>query len=314
METASKRKRPRELYAAGISMTVCALALILALIASYSSFAWFGANRRVGAEGLSVQAVDIGLCREVNYYRCTQTRLETDSMGEKYNSYFFSYADSALDFTVTGANGNAVRERESFREAIPMLPYSDLSGHCQVLIEVVVAAPGTYALSVLTDTASYLGTELADAIAAFNTATTADDVDITPTGLPLTSVVNFAILPTVTVDEVGSTFSLSEQTFSPIAETFVHFDGNGVGSFVPAFHDYPNSRQTVTVGEDCRFYIFVDYYMDAVEDVVNKTMQYVDKALSLDAAYDTIVIGETNLQFRTDFFFELELSGEVAAS
>ena len=70
----------------------------------------------------------------------------------------------------------------------------------------------------------------------------------------------------------------------------------------------------MAVGEDCRFYIFVDYYMDAVEDVVDKTMQYVDKALSLDAAYDTIVIGETNLQFRTDFFFELELSGEVAAS
>ena len=314
MEAESKKKRLREVYSAGIMAVVCAVALILALVAGNSSFAWFAANRRVGAEGLSVKSVDIGLCREVKYYRCTQTRLETDAGGKKYNNYYFSFAESALGFTVTDASGKATVERDSFTDSVPMLPYSDLSGHCQVLIEVVVTNPGTYTLAATTDTTTYLGTVLAEAIAAFSTATTADDVDITPTGLPLTSVVNFAILPTVTVDEEASTFSLSEQVFAPIAETFVHFDGNGVGSFAPAFHDYENNRQTVTVGEDCRFYIFVDYYMDAVEDVVSKTMQYVDKALSKDSKYDTIVIGETNLQFRTDFSFELEAVKEVAGS
>lgn len=64
--------------------------------------------------------------------------------------------------------------------------------------------------------------------------------------------------------------------------------------------------QTVTVGEDCYLYIFVDYHLPAVEDVVEKTLLYVEKAQAANPSYSDIIVGHTNLVFKTDFEFVVE--------
>lgn len=289
-EASTKRKLIASIHA----LVLLALALTMALASQFASRAWFSTNDTVDANGIAVSAMRAEMFEEVHYYRGTETRLITEN-GEKYNRYYFSYNVDALNFTVPDENGNPVRERTSFSDSIPMLEHSDLSANSQVLIRIKMDAPGTYAVALNTSTTDYLGALLA-------AKTPNGPYDIAPSDLPLSSVVHFAILNSTVVsnDATAQMLSLSDKDLGSADHKFITLTG-GVGSFAKPF-----DKLTVTVGEDCYLYIFVDYYLPAIEDVVEKTLLYVDKALAADATYDDIIVGHTNLVFATDFELVVE--------
>ena len=297
----------KKISASALSVCFVATVLIIALIAQFSSLAWFSSNERVSAGGMTVEVLYSDICESVNYYRGTETRLEI-SGEERYNRYVFSYDESALAFKVNSSD--SAPERDSFATPIAMLEYSDLSGSCQMLIELTLKKSGTYHIGISTETEEYLGNIFAEATANGN-------FTVEPTGLPLSSVVHFAILHSISdidsgvvADTEEKTLSLSDMDIASIEETFIHFDGEGNGTFVDVFHDHPNNLQEVVVGEDRKLYIFVDYYLEAVQDVMEKTMLYVDGALEEDPNYNDIVIGLTNLLFSADFTFTIaEVTG-----
>lgn len=283
------------------ALAFVALALILALSSQFSSRAWFSNNDTVNANGIAVSAKRADTFEEVHYYRGTETRLLTDASNNnaKYNQYVFSYHQNALSFVVPSLGGSALPERTSFSDPIPMLEHSDLSANSQVLIRIKVRTPGTYDVALSTQTTDYLGSRLAGAIANNG------PYDIAPSHLPLSSVVHFAVLTstTVTNDTQNQTLALADKDLGSADYKFVTLT-NGVGSFATPFEHI-----TVTVGDDCYLYIFVDYYLPAIEDVVDKTLLYVDKAQAANPNYNTIIVGHTNLVFATDFEF---IIGEVA--
>jgi hypothetical protein len=305
----------KKISASALSVCFVATVLIIALIAQFSSLAWFSSNKRVSAEGMQVEVLYTDICETINYYRGTETALEI--VGEdRYNRYYFSYDPAALAFKV----GNATTpERDSFATPIPMLEYSDLSGSCQILIEIKLKNPGTYKIGISTETEEYLGNMLLEAIAAFETEG-AEKIMIPPTGLPLSSVVHFAILDSAANDAAGvqddtekKMISLSDKEIAPIDETFVHFTETDQGitsSYATPFHDHADNKQTVEVGEDKLLYVYVDYYLAAVEDIIEKTLLYVEGALENDPTYNDIIIGLTNLMFSADFTFTIEEASE----
>ena len=63
---------------------------------------------------------------------------------------------------------------------------------------------------------------------------------------------------------------------------------------------------TVTPNEENKFYIYLDYYVDSVEIINDQILEYVDAATAKDENYNTITIGETNLFFTPDFFFDVK--------
>ena len=289
-------RKMRAISSAAVSVALVTTVLIIALIAQFSSLAWFSSNERVTADGMSVQVLYEEICETVNYYRGTETRLEIEGE-DRFNRYYFSYAESALDFKVNDTD--TAPERNSFATPVSMLEYSDLSGSCQMLIELQLKNPGTYKIGVEIDTHDYLGNILSSALEN-------KDFSISPMGLPLSSVVHFAVLESVDVDTENETFSLTDNDIIPIDETFVHFDAEGNAEYTHAFHDHENNEYTVNIGEDKKLYIFVDYYLPAVEDIVEKTQYYVDGALEADPTYDDIIIGLTNLVFSADFTYTIK--------
>lgn len=284
------------------SLVFVFLALVIALSSQFASRAWFSNNDKVQAEGLSISAERAGLIEEIHYFRATETRLLSSVAGEKYNEYRFSYAASALDFSLPSGNGTP--ERSSFSDAISLPEHSDLSANSQVLVRIKVHAPGQYKLSLNTKTADYFGNVLA-------ARTENGPFDLSPTALPLSSVVHFAILPSAAVldDTTGKVLSLTETSINAADMRFVEF-ADGQASFRSPFASLTDEKLTVTVGEDCYLYIFMDYYLPAVEDVVEKTLLYVDHALLDDPSYNDIIVGYTNLIFAVDFALTLE---EVSA-
>ena len=173
-----------------------------------------------------------------------------------------------------------------------------------MLVRIKVHEPGQYKLSLNTKTADYFGNVLA-------ARTENGPFDLSPTALPLSSVVHFAILASTAVldDTTGKALSLTETSINAADMRFVEF-ADGQASFRSPFASLTDEKLTVTVGEDCYLYIFVDYYLPAVEDVVEKTLLYVDHALLDDPSYNDIIVGYTNLIFAVDFTFTLE---EVSA-
>ena len=293
IEKSAKRKILASLHALALIM----LALIAALSSQFSSIAWFSTNDTVSADGIAVSSVRAGLFEEIHFYRGTHTHLLETATGTKYNEYCFSYDEQALAFSPNGTTP----ERSSFSDAISMLEHSDLSANSQVLVRIKVSAPGQYRIALNTATTDYLGNLFAAQIQNNG------PYDISPSNLPLSSVVHFALLSSATVktNTQEQVFTLADKDLGSADMTFVSFT-DGTGSFRNPFLALPDQKQTVTVGEDCYLYIFVDYHLPAVEDVVEKTLLYVEKAQAANSSYSDIIVGHTNLVFKTDFEFVVE--------
>ena len=292
-----EKNAKRKIIASLHTLAFIMLALIAALSSQFSSIAWFSANDTVGANGILVSPVRAELFEEINFYRATHTHLLQTADGTKYNEYFFSYAEEALAFSPNGTTP----ERSSFSDAISMLEHSDLSANSQVLVRIKVSAPGQYRIALNTATTDYLGNRF-DAQIQNN-----GPFDISPSNLPLSSVVHFALLSSATVqtNTQEQVITLADKDLGSADMAFVSF-ANGTGSFRDPFASLPDQKQTVTVGEDCYLYIFVDYHLPAVEDVVEKTLLYVEKAQAANPSYSDIIVGHTNLVFKTDFEFVVE--------
>ena len=285
----------RKIVASAHAMVLVALALVMALSAQFSSRAWFSTNDKVNANGLTVSSVRANMFKEIHYYRGTQTRLLTDANGAKYNEYDFSYSPDALNFSPS----SGTPERDSFADSISLLEHSDLSANSQVLIRVEVEKPGQYQIAMNTVTTEYLGNRFAAQIQ------NGGPYDISPVNPPLSSVVHFAVLTSATVhnNAQDKMLTLADKDLGGADMKFVQFGAGGEATFQNPFAALPNQQLTVTVGEDCYIYIFVDYYLPAIEDVVEKTLSYVDSATKKYPSYSDIVVGHTNLIFTVDFEF-----------
>ena len=297
IEKATKRKIIASLHA----LALIILALIMALSSQFSSRAWFSTNDEVSAKGISVSSARASMFEEIHYYRGTQTRLLTTANGVKYNEYDFSYAPEALDFSPS----SGTPERSSFSDPISLPEHSDLSANSQVLIRIKMEKPGEYRISLNTQTSQYLGNR-------FAAQTPNGPYDISPLGLPLSSVIHFAVLTSATVQNntTEQLLTLADKDLGSADMRFVNFANDGTATFANPFSALSNGTLSVTVGEDCYLYIFVDYYLPAIEDVVEKTLLYVDKATAANSNYNDIIIGHTNLIFAVDFEFVVE---EVAS-
>ncbi len=289
-----KAKAKAQFIIAGIALVFSVFALFTI---NNNGVAWFSSNDKVTANGMAIQVKNDETFASINYYRVSGHTIYVEN-GEKHDRYSFSFADSALDITETyiDANGNSATrpERDSFTTPVKMYPYSDLGGNCQILIEVTAKTADPFIMTAFTETNEYLGNTIAAAIAA-------QQYDILPTGLPLTSVIKYAFIDDVTVDNENQEFIVYEHEIHEHERTFVTFDESGNGEF-------NNSGATgfeVTPNSDCKFYILVDYNVKAVEDINAKIMEYVEKAEHASTDYDDIIIGVTNLLFSADFDFEV---------
>ena len=289
-----KAKAKAQFIIAGIALVFSIVALF---IINNNGLAWYASNENVSANGMAIQVKNDETFVSINYYRVSGHTIYVEN-GEKHDRYSFSFADSALDITETyiDASGNSVtrQERDSFSTPVKMYPYSDLGGNCQILIEVTANTADPFIMTAFTETNEYLGNTIAAAIAA-------QQYDILPTGLPLTSVIKYAFIDDVTVDNENQEFIVHEHEIHEHERTFVTFGADGNGEF-------NNSGATgfeVTPNSDCKFYILVDYNVEAVEDINAKIMEYVEKAEHASTDYDDIIIGVTNLLFSADFDFEV---------
>ena len=291
----TKAKAKAQFIIAGIALVFSVFALF---IVNNNGLAWFSSNDKATASGLAVQVKYDETFVSIKYYRVSDYFIYEED-GAKHDRYSFSFADSALDVTETyiDANGNSAtrQERDSFTTPVKMYPYSDLGGNCQILIEVTAKTADPFVMTAFTETTEYLGNTIAAAIAA-------QDYDaILPTGLPLTSVVKYAFLENVIIDAEKQVFIVDDHDIYDHETDFVTFDKSGNGKF-----DNPGaSGFEITPNSECKFYIFIDYNVEAVEDINAKIMEYVEKALYVNPNYKDIILGDTNLLFSADFDFEL---------
>ena len=257
---------------------------IVALFAINGALAWFASNDEVGANGMAVEIKGGGVFESVKYYRVTDTAIETHSDGSKHDVYYFSTSPDEL----------ASDGRSDFTTPVNMHPYSDLGGSCQILIEVTTKTQDPVSLAVVSPTTQYIGNVIAAATASSN-------FNISPVGLPLTSVVKYAVIDDVENDSANQSLIVHEHEIYDHERSFVSFDSNDNAVFA---NPEPNGF-TVTPDANCKFYILIDYEVTAVEDINAKIMDYVDKASNAIEGYKEITIGETNLIFSADFDFEV---------
>ena len=243
-----------------------------------------------------------------------------DNAGGKHNQYHFSYNPEVLSTQTvvagTDAEGNPIYapERDSFLKPVPLLAYSDLAGECQLLIEIHLPEAGTYTLFTDTETTSYLGdtikekSDVLDRMIAAGMPASAEDenaVKITTTNLPMSSIVHFAILTSegVVDDSENSRFIADGDAIKENAMRYITVeDQNGVTTSTFSLPE----QKTITVTEDdLHVFIFIDYYLPAVEHINALVTDYVAKceayAKLKGEVYDDIVIGESTMKFIPDF-------------
>ena len=108
------------------------LIAIIGFLLLNRSLAWFSLNNQISAGGMKVEVLYSDICESINYYRGTEMQLEGEG-DDLYNRYYFSYDPAALDFKKLDTD--TAPERDAFTTPIQMLEYSDLTGSCQILIE-----------------------------------------------------------------------------------------------------------------------------------------------------------------------------------
>ena len=128
------------------TLTIVAIILVLSILVNCGVFAWFAQNKDVSANGMMIQALDSDIIESIRYYRVTDTIITTNSSGTKHNKYHFGYNESVL--STQYIYGTSEQERDSFNTPIGMNPYSELSGDCQILIEITLTKQTPITLAV----------------------------------------------------------------------------------------------------------------------------------------------------------------------
>ena len=291
MKTAKKEKL--RLFESVATLIIVATVLTFSILVNSGVFAWFAQSTEVEATGISISAHNDETIESIRYYRVTNTIIETTD-GVKHNKYHFAYNESVLKNQFI--YGTTTQERNSFDTPIGMSPYSELSGDCQILIEVTLSTQAAITLSVETEENSdFLGNIISDKLAN-------GVYDLVPEKLPLSSVVRYAVFNTLPVE--NQAFIVEEDVVSEQGVSFIEFDGTNY-NFVPP------ANKSITLGENRNFFIYFDYNRALVEYVNDRTIEYVEKAeVATNGSYDAITLGSTNLLFSPDFNFIVTTEGE----
>lgn len=288
----------KEIKARIISLIMTGLVLVLALFTFTKSRAWFVANHETSVDGITVTTETPDAVKTTYYYRGTGMGILVDGAGGRHNQYYFSYDPAVLATqtvqTGTDSKGNPIMtpERDTFFKPVPLLPYSDLAGECQILIKIELPSAGTYTLNTDTKTTSYFGDIIKN-------KTDNNDFTMNVTNLPMSSVVHFAILTEIENDTTNKRYIADGDIIKENALRYItveEVDSESVSTFAK-----PEAK-SVTVTEDNLFvYVFVDYYLPAVEHINELMVDFVDKAEAAIDGYNEIVIGESTLKFSPDF-------------
>ena len=158
-----------------------------------------------------------------------------------------------------------------------------------------MATQDPFVLIITSNTSRYLGNVIYD-------SRISGTFNIMPTGLPLSSAVHFAILSDIENDEENSRFLIDDKHIAEHDISFLNLTDVDNPSFVNPLAD----GMLVTPNEENKFYIYLDYYVDSVKIINDQILEYVDAATAKDENYNTITIGETNLFFTPDFFFDVK--------
>ena len=268
------------------TLTVVAIILVLSILVNCGVFAWFAQNKDVSANGMMIQALDNDIIESIRYYRVTNTTITINSSGAKHNKYHFGYNESIL--STQYIYGTTQQERDSFDTPIGMNPYSELSGDCQILIEITLTKQTPITLAVEVGGDAFLGNLIDNKI-------TNGLYDLIPSNLPLSSVVQYAIFSSVATE--NQAFVLEDDLIEANNYSFIQQEGANYSFVAPV-------NQNITLGEDRRFFIYFDYHRALVAYVNDKTIEYVERAeVASNNEYNTIILGETNLLFIPDFNF-----------
>ena len=282
-----------------ISLSTVASLLVLSIFAYSGSFAWMAKSTDVNASGISITAKNETIIKSVKYYRVTDTVIESTSAG-KQNVYKFGYNEAVLNTQyVYGQESAKVKERDSFETPIGMRPYSELSGDCQVLVEITLlkaTASVSLGLSAPADS-EFLGTTVKNIIEN-------NTYNFNPTNLPLSSVIHFGVILSLGNDTATQEFIVRE---SNITQEVCFIKGNATDGY--EFNHALSGSGKIT-GTIEKFYIFFDYKSSLVEYINDKVIEYVDKAMvnDVDLTYP-ITLGETNLNFNPDFELFVQAGG-----
>ena len=262
------------------SMISVMLVLTLALISlalRENSLAWFASNDQVSANGMGVAVLnEDDEFAYVYYYKVTETKLVDGT--EKF------YFDMSQKHT----------------EPQVLETYSDLQGNAQVLIEVQFNEVVTDAtVAVQTSTQRYLGDILKDVIQDKG------PFDFDPNGDNLLSnVIEYWVMSDIATETLGgkSCYSVSSNSLGT-PSTFVTFNGTD------AMFNPEATTLTLTSLKNSTVYILYDYNAEAVVHINEIITSYVEAATKINTNYNTILLGETNINFAPDFQFVVEEKG-----
>ena len=312
--------KAQEIKSRIISLVLTLCVLVLALYVFSTSTAWFTKNEtnEVGTIGITTELPDA--VESAYYYRGTGMGVIVDELGGRHNQYHFSYDPAVLDtqtvITGTDASGNPIYapERNTFLQPVPLLSYSDLAGDCQLLIEVHLSEAGTYTLFTDTPTTDYFGdtikekTEKLNEMISAGTPASAEDenaIKISTSNLPMSSIVHFAILTSdgVSDDTENSRFVADGDAIKNNAMRYITVEEqNGVST---STFSSPEQKTITVTEDDLHVFIFIDYYLPAVEHINALMTEYVEKCEAYEKlkgeVYDDIVIGESTMKFIPDF-------------
>ena len=291
-----------KLITSAVTLSLVAMLLVLALASEFGSLAWFSSANHVDGEmGISVYHDDI--INSVKYYRVSDVMITRDENNVKHNIYKFGFDPSVLSTQKTdtvNANGEviSVQERESFDIPIDMLPYSDLSGDCQILIEIDLSVDCPVAFSAELFSNEYIGNVIKEKI---------DEklFDLDPEDLALSGVIRFALFDDVEISADDKAYLVPEDVVAETQFSFIKVEQTDNGEVFSLVN--PLSESITLNSKDRKFFIFADYFHASVEKINEVVLEYVDSAEKAAAdsgtSFDTIEIGVTNLHFTSDFKF-----------
>ena len=291
-----------------VTVSCVAILLVFSLFVNFGTFAWFSQSDKATANGLSVMVDYDNTIESIRYFRVTDTAINTDEAGTKHNIYKFGYNEKVLAdqlVSVEGADGALVevQERTDFSTPIGMNPYSELSGDCQVLVEITLSGDGDAFLSldVALDTL-FLGNVI-------NQKRVDKTYDLDTEGLPLSSVLRFAVFTDLSTEDSSESYLVEEDAITVIEYNFIKMskvDGETVYTFA---NPIPSSLSLTPTNR--KIFIFFDYKSSWVEYINEQIEFYVDEAEHTAAAsggtFTDIVMGETNLLFIPDFRFHISM-------
>ena len=285
-----------------VTLFSIAFLFVFSVLAYNGSFAWMAQSTDVDANGITITAKNDSIIKTIKYYRVTNTAIDT-SGAEKKNIYKFGYNENVLKTQyVYGQEENKMQERYSFEESISMRPYSELSGDCQVLVEIALLQKvSSITIKMETATKEFLGDTVENKI-------NNKSYDLQPDNLPLSSVVHFAVFSSLDVE--NEEFLVHE---ADMVNEVCFVGGNATDGYTFSANLSDIVVNLPESNEESKFYILFDYKSAIVQYINDKIIEYVNEATAFATSnggiYDTILLGETNLCFVPDFEIKIETGG-----